>query len=112
MWDHLAVLATSDLGEVGAGSEPDPVLRQHLPPRHGGVRTHETHGALLERADLDGVRVFADNPGSAELGIRALRRGLRVMVTDDLASAEALLAAGRDAGLPAGASVRKRPSRR
>jgi len=35
-----------------------------------------------------------------------------VMVTDDLASAEALLAAGRDAGLPAGASLRKRPSRR
>jgi predicted dehydrogenase len=48
--------------------------------------------------------VFADNRTSAELGVRALGRGWPVMIEKpmaaDLPGAEALLAAGRAAGLP------------
>src|SRR5439155_4337557 len=50
------------------------------------------------------VFVFADNRTSAELGLRALGRGLPVMIEKpmaaDLAGADALLAAGRATGLP------------
>jgi predicted dehydrogenase len=66
------------------------------------VSLHPTYDALLERADLDAVLVFADNRASAELGARALRRGLPVLVEKpmaaDLAGAEALLDAARASG--------------
>ena len=55
-------------------------------------------------SDLDAVLLFADNRASADLGARALDRGLPVMIEKpmaaDLAGAEALLAAGRRSGLP------------
>jgi predicted dehydrogenase len=104
VWDNLAVLATSDLGRVVAAADPDPRLRARLEGLDGGVQVHATYDALLGRTDLDGVLVFADNRTSAELGIRALGRGLPVMLEKpmaaDLAGAEALLAAARAAGAP------------
>src|SRR5207244_6928797 len=70
----------------------------------GGVATHATFDALLERRDLDAVMIFSDNRTSADLGVRALGRGLPVMVEKpmaaDLPGARALLAAARAAGLP------------
>ena len=63
-----------------------------------------TYDALLERRDLDATLIFADNRASAELGVRALQRGLPVMLEKpmaaDLAGAEALLGAARTARLP------------
>lgn len=104
VWPNLVALARGDLGSLVAAADPDPRLRERLEGTHGGVATHPTYEALLERADLDAVLVFADNRTSAELGVRALRRGLPVMIEKpmaaDLAGADALLAAGRASGLP------------
>jgi predicted dehydrogenase len=44
------------------------------------AQLHADHDALLARSDLDAVLVFSDNRTSAELGVRALDRGLPVMI--------------------------------
>ena len=99
VWGNLAALATGELGRLVAVSEPDAALRERLARTHGGVETHDSHEALLERRDLDAVLAFTDNRAAAELAARALRRGLPVMVEKpmaaDLAGADALLAAAR-----------------
>lgn len=104
VWSNLAALATGELGQLVAASDPDPRLRQRLEKAHGGVTALAAHDALLERRDLDAVLIFADNRTSAELGVRALQRGWPAMVEKpmaaDLAGAEALLAAARAARLP------------
>ena len=65
-----------DLGRLVAAADPDPRLRERLAATHGGVAALAGYDALLERRDLDAVLVFADNRTSAELGVRALQRGL------------------------------------
>ena len=102
VWGNLAAIAGGDLGRVVAAADPDPRLRERLTETHGGAEALASHDALLDRTDLDAVLVFADNQTSVDLGIRALQRGLPVMVEKpmaaDLAGAEALLAAARAAG--------------
>ncbi len=104
VWPNLAALAAGDLGRLVAAADPDPGLRRRLAGLHGGVRVHDRYDALLEGGGLDAVLVFADNRASVDLGVRALGRGLPVMVEKpmaaDLAGAEALLAAARAAGQP------------
>ena len=104
VWGNLAAVAAGDLGRVVAAAEPAPRLRERLSRDHAGVDLHPAYDALLERHDLDAVLVFADNRSSAELGARALGRGLPVMVEKpmaaDLAGAETLLAAARASGGP------------
>ena len=104
VWSNLAALAAGDLGELVAASDPDPQLRERLAAAHGGVTAFAAHDAVLERRDLDAVLVFGDNRTSAELGVRALGRGLPSMIEKpmaaDLAGAEALLAAARAARVP------------
>ena len=104
VWSNLAALATGDLGKLVAAADPDLRLRERLEAAHGGVVALPTYEALLERRDLDAVMIFADNRTSAELGVRALQRGLPVMVEKpmaaDLAGAEALCAAAGVAGVP------------
>jgi len=65
-----------------AAADSDPRLRERLAGAHAGVEAFASHGALLERKDLDAVLVYADNRGSVELGIHALERGLPVMGID------------------------------
>jgi predicted dehydrogenase len=104
VWGNLAAIAAGELGRVVAAADPDPRLRERLRSTHAGVDALASHEALLDRKDLDAVLVFADNRSSVELGIRALERGLPVMVEKpmaaDLAGAEAMLAASRAAGQP------------
>ena len=104
VWASLAAVAGDDHARLAAVAEPDARLRERLAQTHGGVEALVTHEALLERRDLDAVLVFTDNRTSAELGARALRRGLPVMIEKpmaaDLPGADALLAAGRAAGVP------------
>lgn len=104
VWGNLAAIATGDLGRLVAAAEPVPRLRERFAHDHGAADVHSTYDALLDRRDLDAVLVFADNRSSAELGARALARGLPVMVEKpmaaDLEGAEALLAAARKATLP------------
>jgi predicted dehydrogenase len=104
VWSILAGVAAGDLGQLVAAADPDPRLRERLEKAHGGVTLLAEYDALLERRDLDAVLIFADNRASAELGVRALRAGLPVMVEKpmaaDLAGAEALLGAARAVGLP------------
>jgi predicted dehydrogenase len=104
VWSNLAALAASNLGAVAAVAEPDPRLRARLERAHGTIAIHDSHDALLDRRDLDAVLLFTDNRASADLGVRALDRGLPVMVEKpmaaDLAGADALLAAARRTGLP------------
>jgi predicted dehydrogenase len=104
VWGNLAALAGSPDARLVAVSEPDAALRARLARDHGGVAALADHHALLERRDLDAVLVFSDNRTSAELGVRALGRGLPVMVEKpmaaDLAGADALLAAARASGRP------------
>ena len=80
VWPNLAAVAASELGRLVAAADPDPRLRERLGRVHGDAQTHATYDALLERRDLDAVFVFADNRTSAELGRRALGRGLPVMI--------------------------------
>jgi predicted dehydrogenase len=102
VWQNLAAVATGDVGRLVAVAEPSPRLRERFGKEHAGGDVHPSYDALLERSDLDAVMVFADNRASAELGVRALRRGLPVLVEKpmaaDLAGAEALLAAARTSG--------------
>ena len=104
VWGNLAALAAGDLGGLVAVAEPDAQLRERFQGLHGGVPVHEDFEGLLERRDLDAVLVFSDNRTSAELGVRALQRGLPVMIEKpmaaDLPGAQALLAAARAARLP------------
>jgi predicted dehydrogenase len=104
VWGNVAALAGGGLGRLVAASDPDARLRERLAALDGAVARHDSHEALLERRDLDAIFVFGDNRASAALGVRALERGLPVMVEKpmaaDLAGAEALLAAARRAGLP------------
>jgi predicted dehydrogenase len=104
VWPNLAALATGTLGQLVAAVDPDPRLRARLEQTHAGVQTHGAYEDFLARRDLDAVLVFADNRTSVELGVGALARGWPVMVEKpmaaDLRGAEALLAAGRAAGLP------------
>jgi len=104
VWGNLAAVAAGDAGRVVAAADPDPRLRERLRGAHAGIDALASHDALLDRKDLDAVLVFADNRSSVELGIRALERGLPVMVEKpmaaDAAGAEALLAASRAARQP------------
>ena len=104
VWSNLAALAAGRAGRLMAVAEPDAELRDRLARAHAGVTLHERYEALLERRDLDAVLVFADNRTSAELGVRALERGLPVMIEKpmaaDLAGADALAAAARAARQP------------
>ncbi|PYM75360.1 MAG: gfo/Idh/MocA family oxidoreductase [Candidatus Rokuibacteriota bacterium] len=104
VWGNLAALNDNELGQAVAAADPDPRLRERLAREHGGVEALASYDALLERADLDAVLIFADNRASAELGVRALGRGLPVMIEKpmaaDLAGADAVLTAARKAGLP------------
>jgi predicted dehydrogenase len=104
VWSNLTALAAGEAGRLVAAADPDPQLRARLERLHPGIPALPEYDALLERRDLDAVFAFADNRTSAELGLRALRRGWPVMVEKpmaaDLAGAEALLGAARAAGLP------------
>ena len=104
VWGNLAALAASERDRVVAASDPDPLLRARLAGAFSGVEPLASHDALLARRDLDAVLVFSDNRASVELGVRALERGLPVMIEKpmaaDLAGADALLAAMRAAGRP------------
>jgi predicted dehydrogenase len=104
VWGNLAVIAAGAQGALVAVAEPDPRLRARLAREHGGVAALLDYGALLERSDLDALLCFTDNRAAAEWGARALARGLPVMVEKpmaaDLAGADALLTAAREAGRP------------
>ena len=104
VWANLAAIAAGDQGALVAVAEPDPRLRERLAREHGGAAALDDFGALLERRDLDAVLCFTDNRASAEWGVRALGRGMPVMVEKpmaaDLAGAEALVAAARASGQP------------
>ena len=104
VWGNVASLAAGGLGRLVAAADPDPRLRERLRGLDGSVALHDEWDALLERRDLDAILVFADNRASVDLGVRALGRGLPVMVEKpmaaDLAGAEALLAAARRANRP------------
>jgi predicted dehydrogenase len=104
VWANLAAVAASEHGRLVAVAEPDARLRDRFASLHGGVPVHERFDALLERRDLDAVLIFSDNRSSAELGVRALERGVPVLIEKpmaaDLAGARALLAASRRARVP------------
>ncbi len=104
VWQNLAAVASGDVGCLVAVAEPSGRLRERVGKEHAGVDVHSTYDELLERSDLDAVLIFTDNRAGAELGVRALRRGLPVLVEKpmaaDLAGAEALLEAARAAGQP------------
>ena len=104
VWGNLAALAESDVGRVVVAADPDPRLRERLARTHGGISVTAGYDDVLARADVDAVMVFADNRASVELAIRALDRGLPVMVEKpmaaDLAGADRLLGTARARGVP------------
>ena len=103
VWGNLAALQAGERGRLVAAAEPDPALRDRLRALNAGVAVHDSFDALLERRDLDAVFVFSDNRASAELGVRALARGLPVMIEKpmaaDVSGARALRTAAEKAGV-------------
>src|SRR5438874_994170 len=59
VWGNLAALAAGEHGRLVAAAEPDGRLRERLRDLDGGVSTHDTFDALLERRDLDAVMIFS-----------------------------------------------------
>lgn len=104
IWPNLRALADGSVGRLAAVAEPDPDLRARLALEQGEVETHASYDDLLERGDLDAVFVYADNRTSADLGRRALERGLPTMIEKpmaaDLAGADALLGAAQRQNTP------------
>ena len=104
VWGNLTAVAGGEAGRLVTAADPDPRLRERLRALDGAVEVHDSHEAVLDRRDLDAVLVFADNRTSADLGARALARGLPVMIEKpmaaDLAGAERLLAAAAAARVP------------
>src|SRR5688500_5311963 len=86
VWATLAAIAAGAEGTLAAVAEPDMRLRDRLAREHGGVPALADFGALLERRDLDALLCFTDNRASAEWGVRALGRGLPVMVEKPMAA--------------------------
>ena len=58
VWGNLAALAAGEHGRLVAAAEPDARLRARLRDLDGGVATHDSFDALLERRDLDAVMIF------------------------------------------------------
>ena len=104
VWGNLTALRSGEHGRLVAAAEPDAALRERLRAFDDAVTVGETFDAVLERRDLDAVLVFSDNRASSELGVRALERGLPVMLEKpmaaDLPGARALFAAAKRSGLP------------
>jgi predicted dehydrogenase len=104
VWPNLAALEAGALGRLVAVAEPDPLLRERLHGLYADAALYATFDDLLERRDLDAVFLFSDNRTSADLGVRALERGLPVMIEKpmaaDLAGADALLVASRRTRMP------------
>ena len=104
VWGNLDNLLKQDHAELVGAAEPDERLRRKFQERYGDKLVAPDYDALLEdRHDLQAVFAFADNRTSAELGIRAARRGLHVMLEKPMASsfalADSLAAAGRRHGV-------------
>src|SRR5207248_3721946 len=103
IWANLDNLLKLDSAELVGAAEPDSALRDKFQGRYGDKPIFDNYDALLEgNHDLQALFIFADNRTSAELGIRAARRGLHVMLekpmATNLALADALAAAGKRHG--------------
>jgi predicted dehydrogenase len=103
VWGNLQDLLASPLGRLVAAAEPHAELRERFQSATGCSTVYPEYASLLGRSDLDAVYVFADNAQSAELAAQAARRGLHVLVEKpmaaNLAGAERMLAAAREAGV-------------
>jgi len=102
VWSLLPDLQDSDLGELAAVSDPHAELREKAQSEYG-VTAFASYEEMLESTPLDAVCVYADNAGSVELVQMAAERGLHVLVEKpmaaDLAGADAMVAAVRQAGV-------------
>jgi len=103
IWANLDNLLKLESAELVGAAEPEPSLREKFQSRYGDKLVFDDYDALLEGShDLQALFIFADNRASAELGARAARRGLHVMLEKPMASnlalADALAAAGKRHG--------------
>ena len=102
VWSNLEELAALENGTLIAAADPNEPLLAQVGSAHG-CELHSDYETLLKRDDIDAVYIFASNRTGAELAVEAARRGKHIFIEKpmaaDLAGADAMLSAARDAGV-------------
>lgn len=102
VWSNLEELAALENGTLIAAADPNKPLLEQVRSAHG-CELHSDYETLLNRDDIDAVYIFASNRTGAELAVEAARRGKHIFIEKpmaaDLAGADAMLSAARDAGV-------------
>ncbi len=102
VWDNLPALRDCETAELVAAWDENAPLRERVQREFGG-RAYEDLDELLGRESLDAVYVFSSNAQGAELAVRAMERGLHVLIEKPMAAtldgAERMLAAAAKHGV-------------
>ncbi len=103
IWQHAADLASAaQVGAIHVADEHEDLIRT-LAEHVAIANTYATAEDLLAHEGLDIAMIYADNRGSADLAIKAMRQGAHVIVEKPMASnlrdAERMLATAAGAGV-------------
>jgi len=85
VWDNLPAIRNCDRTELVAAWDENAPLRKRAENEYG-CRTYERLEDLFEQETLDAAYVFSSNSEGAELAIRAMERGLHVLIEKPMAS--------------------------
>ncbi|WP_417381193.1 Gfo/Idh/MocA family protein [Gimesia sp.] len=102
VWDHLPQLQHSDNAELVAAFDTNQPLRERIQGEYG-CPAYSSEDELFDNHELDGVYIFSSNQQGAELALKALNRGLPVMIEKPMAAnfaqAEQMLETARAQGV-------------
>lgn len=98
VWDHLPQLQHSENAELVAAFDTNQELRDRIADETD-CPTYATPEELLSNHELDGVYIFSSNKEGAALALKAIDRGLSVMIEKPMAAslsqAQAMLTAAQ-----------------
>ena len=98
VWGELPALKSCERAELVAAWDANAPLRERVSKEYG-CRTYKDCEELLDKESLDAVYVFSSNADGTELSVKAIERGLHVLVEKPMAAtldgAERMLAASR-----------------
>ncbi|MCB1119964.1 MAG: Gfo/Idh/MocA family oxidoreductase [Verrucomicrobiae bacterium] len=101
VWDNLPFLAAHSDAELVAAADSNEPLLTRVATEYG-CRTYTSTEDLLEKETLDGVYIFSSNREGAELAVKALNKGLHVLIEKPMAAsldqANCMVAAAKESG--------------